>query len=218
NYVYRNPAARREWRVATLDLASEATVSTVTGAVTIVQEQESGERLWRMEARQALYRDGAWWMASPVFHAYDDEERDHRVGEGSAPLSLVRIPELTETPRDILVASRELEHCSLRDMRRRVTHHGEDRPAMHFAIANRMAMPWSCVVLVLFAIPTGLTTARQSIVKGLFFALAAFVGFYVISQFGVFLGSKGYVPPAMAAWAPNAVWLILASALYRKLR
>ncbi|MCL1857340.1 MAG: LptF/LptG family permease, partial [Kiritimatiellaeota bacterium] len=97
-----------------------------------------------------------------------------------------------------LCRPRSLCHPTLRD--------GEQSPA------------WSCVVLVLFAIPTGLTTARQSIAKGFIFALSAFIGFYVISQFGVFLGSKGYVPPVIAAWAPNALWLVTAVALYRKLR
>ena len=216
NTVYRNPAMLREWRFSTINMASAATAASVAGKVEIVQERVPGKRLWHMEAQQAQYRDGAWWMTRPVFTAYDDE--GYRAGEPKEGLPFMRIPELTETPRDILVASREIEHCSIRDMWRRVKHHGEDTNALRFDLWFRMAMPWSCVVLVLFAIPTGLTTARQSIMKGLIFALCAFIGFYIITQFGVFLGKRGLVSPVLAAWAPNALWLVMALFLYRKLR
>ena len=48
-------------------------------------------------------------------------------------------------------------------------------------------------------------------------ALATFFLFYLFSITLKYLGQKGYMPPVLAAWLPNAVFLAIGLGLYRRL-
>ena len=81
----------------------------------------------------------------------------------------------------------------------------------------RLASPWACIVITLFSIPTGITTGRQSVFKGIVLALATFFAFYAASLALEFCGQNGLLPPAVAAWAPNVIFLGIGLFLYRRL-
>ena len=81
----------------------------------------------------------------------------------------------------------------------------------------RITGPWACVVITLFAIPAGISTGRQSVIKGVILALVAFFSFYALTLVLMFLGQHGWCPPALAALLPNLVYLCIGSAMYRKL-
>ena len=81
----------------------------------------------------------------------------------------------------------------------------------------RLASPWACIVITLFSIPTGITTGRQSVFKGIVLALATFFAFYAASLALEFCGQNGYLPPALAAWAPNVLFLGIGLYLYHRL-
>lgn len=72
-------------------------------------------------------------------------------------------------------------------------------------------------MITLFAIPAGISTGRQSVIKGVILALVAFFSFYALTLVLMFLGQHGWCPPALAALLPNLVYLCIGSAMYRKL-
>lgn len=217
-HPYYNAVGRRMWRFERVDVSSERSLSTITNRVTVTQERPDSINDWAVGAERVDYLDGEWWFTRPTYTHYDIDGGE--LPAADAPLgapTLTRVPGLDERPRDMLVVGREWDTYSLRDMLWSVRRGPVQDPSKWFDIHYRLASPWACVVITLFAVPAGLTTARQSVLRGVFTALAAFFGFYALTHFGVFLGKQGMLLPWVAAWAPNVVCLAGSCALYRRL-
>ena len=226
-------ASHRQWTFQGIDTASEITASTVTGAVSVVQEDAAGSnKLWKITALGgAEFLDGEWWFRDPQVSLFDYSENGDG---GELPIAdgkrfvprLLRLPRAiggngeawpVETPRDIVLATREWENYSVRDMRRRLAASGVESTAQRYDLAYRFAAPWACLVITLFAVPAGLTTARQSILRGIFTAIGAFFGFYAMTHFCNFLGQGGHLPATLAAWLPNAIFFVIGIVNFRRL-
>ena len=68
---------------------------------------------------------------------------------------------------------------------------------------GRLAMPWTCFVVMLIAIPFGVATGQRSLFVGVAGSIFICFTFFVLQQVGLALGTGGYLPPWLAAWLPN---------------
>lgn len=75
---------------------------------------------------------------------------------------------------------------------------------------KRLALPFACLVLGLFALPvaTAFSGLRQS--YGLVLALGMFLLYYTLFSVGVSLGESGTLAPEIGLWTPNLLFLGLA--------
>lgn len=219
NFQYLDPSTRRSWIFASADPSTEQTLSHPTASVEVKQDKD-GVNVWGVRATKAEFLDGVWWFHYPREIAFDiDGQELHSndaSGPGAAP-SLVPMYELTETPRAMMLEQREWDFFSLADMyhylkTKRVHDNGK-----WYEFYYRIAAPWACVVITLFAIPAGISTGRQSVIKGVILALTAFFSFYAITLVLKFLGHHGVCPPALAAVLPNLIFLLLGFMMYKKL-
>jgi lipopolysaccharide export LptBFGC system permease protein LptF len=103
-------------------------------------------------------------------------------GSGNADIPLAELWELLQNKPDLSAA---------------------DANAMQTKFYGRLAMPWTCFVVVLMAIPFGAQSGRRN----LFFGVAGsiFIGFsyYVLQHVSQALGVNGQLPGWLAAWLPN---------------
>ncbi len=217
-HPYFNREGRRLWVFTKVNVISEDSFGTIEAPLTVTQERPDGIKDWAVTAERAEHLDGAWWFHRPRTIRYDIDGGELPVA--TAPLgapAITRMATFDETPRDMLIEPREWDTLAVRDMLRQLRRTPVHDPARWFVLHHRFAAPWSCLVVTLFAVPTGLTTARQSALRGLLTALAAFFTFYALSHFGMFLGQQGVLHPALAAWLPNLLGLALGTKLYRRL-
>ncbi len=217
-YPYYNPYGRRMWLFDEINVATVDSVSHIRRRVTVTKELPGGLNEWSIKAEQADYLDGAWWFTKPRRTWYDSN--GVALPSSEAPLgalTLVRMSEFDETPGDIVAEARDWEMGSVREMLRALERATVPEPEKWFDVHYRFASPWACVVITLFAVPAGLSTARQSVLRGVFLALAVFFGFYALTHFGMFLGKQGVLAPWLAAWAPNIICFSASIVLYRKL-
>lgn len=209
----------RQWYFQSIDTATFESASVITGEVSVVQENSRGDSQWRVVGREgAEYIDGAWWFRKPLVTHFDFDGGELPPGDGDRWMpQMLRMPNLTETPQDIVLFTRDWENYSVRDMKRMMESSGVESAKHHFDVQYRYAAPWACLVITLFAVPAGLATARQSILKGIFTAIGAFFIFYAMTHFCSFLGQHGDIPVPLAVWLPNAVFFLLGIAHYRRL-
>jgi lipopolysaccharide export system permease protein len=73
-------------------------------------------------------------------------------------------------------------------------------------------MPLSALVMTVLAIPFGLTTGRRGALYGIGLAIALAFGHQFLSIIFTAAGQAALLPPWLAAWAANI--LFLATALY----
>ncbi len=83
---------------------------------------------------------------------------------------------------------------------------------------GRLAAPWTCLVVVLIAIPFGAATGRRNLFVGVAGSIFICFGYFVIQQIGLALGSGGYLPAWLAAWLPNLIFGALGLALMMRVR
>src|SRR5204863_2942089 len=80
------------------------------------------------------------------------------------------------------------------------------RPWIKTKLQGRFAAPWTCLVVVLIAIPFGAASGRRNVFVGVASSIFICFSYFMILKLGLALGTGGYVPPWLAAWSPNIVF------------
>jgi lipopolysaccharide export system permease protein len=78
-----------------------------------------------------------------------------------------------------------------------------DKAWLHTKLHGRLAAPWTCLVVVLIAIPFGAGAGRRNVFVGVASSVFICFAFFILLQLGLALGSAGHLPPWLAAWFPN---------------
>jgi lipopolysaccharide export system permease protein len=71
---------------------------------------------------------------------------------------------------------------------------------------GRLAAPWTCLVVVVIALPFAASSGRRNVYVGVASSIVICFAFVVLQQFGLALGTGGYCPSWVAAWTPNFVF------------
>jgi lipopolysaccharide export system permease protein len=80
---------------------------------------------------------------------------------------------------------------------------------------GRLAAPWTCLVVVLIAMPFGAASGRRNVFVGVASSIVICFAYFILLKIGLALGTGGYLPAWFAAWIPNltfsiaGVWLML---------
>ncbi|HSH95758.1 MAG TPA: LptF/LptG family permease, partial [Roseimicrobium sp.] len=83
---------------------------------------------------------------------------------------------------------------------------------------GRLAAPWTCLVVVLIAVPFGTGGSRRNALVGVASSLVICFTFFVLSRFSLAFGTSGHLPSWLAAWLPNLVFATLGSVLITRSR
>jgi len=219
NIPYYNQPSRRVWRINRMALDNPKLLE----GVRLSFDRPDGSRQLDITCRKAEYLDGMWWLFYPQYQYFD--ELNNPV-ENPVPkvagLVIRAMPDLDETPHDFLLMNKAWEYYTIRDM----VHYLKTHPHLEklevasksYDIQARLAAPFSCLIITLFAIPAGVATGRQSVFRGVILALAMFFGFYTTSLICMVLVKNGLMPVFLAAWLPNTLFLVTGSILFYRQR
>ena len=185
--------------------------------------------IYRLYADRAVRTNGGWTF----FNAAEYVQTN-----ATAPLApswqtnVLAMPEFDETPRQIqgeikissyqgLKKTRSSD-IPLADILAYLRLHPNlsqaDSGWLFTKFHGRLAAPWTCLVVVLIAIPFGATTGRRNLFVGVAGSIFICFGYFVIQQIGLALGSGGYMPAWLAAWLPNLIFGALGLALMMRVR
>jgi LPS export ABC transporter permease LptF/LPS export ABC transporter permease LptG len=74
---------------------------------------------------------------------------------------------------------------------------------------RRFALPFACLALALVGLPLGVSTTRGSKSMGLVLSLILMLGYYLTFIGGTRIAANAQFSPALGAWLPNLIYLIL---------
>ena len=131
--------------------------------------------------------------------------------------NVLAVPEFTETPEEITSDYKISESMSLRaikkadvpimDLLNYLRLHPNLSPAdqcwLYTKLDGRLAAPWTCLVVVLIAIPFGAAGGRRNVYVGVASSIVICFVYFVLLQLGLALGTSGRLSPWLAAWFPN---------------
>jgi lipopolysaccharide export system permease protein len=215
SFTFKNPRGRRNWIAESYD--------TKTG------EMIAPKVLWSLEngsARWLWAGHAAWTNSQWVF--YDIDIFDDDPGKNPFLVPLLRtnafaMPAFIETPGEInnyLKLSEAFSSLPTRGTKRsdisikKVRQYLRFNPDPERSVAcrlytdlyGRQATPWTCLVVVLIAIPFGAGQGRRNVFVGVASSITICVIYFVLQQLGLMFGNIGAVSPWLAAWLPNLVF------------
>jgi lipopolysaccharide export system permease protein len=177
--------------------------------------EPDGTKPWELHAARARRIKGLWTF-------YDALVLKEAADTNSAPVptlstNVLVVPEFSETSEEINSGIRISESKSLRAAKKadvpikdllnylRLHPHldAADRAWLHTKLAGRLAAPWTCLVVVLVAIPFGVAGGRRNVFVGVASSIVICFIYFVMQQLGLALGTSGRMSPWLAAWFPN---------------
>jgi lipopolysaccharide export system permease protein len=220
---FRINRANREWQIGEYDPAT-----TKMSNPTVNWTLPDGS--WKaLKAVSASRINGVW--------TFFDAQVFAQTGLNSAlrpvfSTNVIAMPEFAETPKQILIAMKFSDAQTLRGsrtadipltelreyLRNNPDVSGDDGNRLFTKYYGRLAAPWTCLVVVLIAIPFGAAPGRRN----LFFGVAGsiFIGFafFILQMVGLALGSGGTLPAWLAAWLPNMIFAAIGIILTARIR
>jgi lipopolysaccharide export system permease protein len=220
NGYYFNTAARRQWQIARFDVKHPEQLE----GVEVAQETAEGKHARRVTADRGLWLDGQWWFVNPMQQTYGTN--DNPIGKpvplGFGTPRIAEMQDLDEHPRVFANATRDWEHLPAHDMLTYLNAHPNLSPASQarkrYDFYARLASPWACLIVTLFAIPTGARTGRQGVLTAVFAAIGLLVSFYAVSQLGLILGASQLIYPWLGAWFSNIIFSLIGLGMLARMR
>ena len=217
NIPFYNQPEGRVWRINKISAKNPNLLE----GVRLSCDRPDGSRLLEITSSKAEYLDGMWWFFYPKYQFFDElNNPSANPTPMLAGLPLRAFPEFKETPRDFLLMNKAWEYYTIRDMLHFLSTHPHltqaEFAAKLFDIHARLAAPFSCLIITLFAIPAGVATGRQSVFKGVIIAISMFFAFYAVSLGCMVLAKNALIPAIPAAWFANFAFLVVGIILFRR--
>jgi len=122
---------------------------------------------------------------------------------------------ISRTPSDILAeTARELEEMSLQELRvylnsEEIQGHSEQYKRKVLGTYHmKISVPFASIFFMLIAAPLGLTPQRSTSTMGIGFSMLLVFIYYLLTTFSVKIAESGVMPPVLAAWLPNLLFIV----------
>lgn len=169
-----------------------------------VRPEEHGVHL---VARRADWRpEHGWVMTNGFLRTFDTTAVERTFAFDS-----IRIAALEETPEELLARPKDPEEMRYAEMERfmeTVRRSGGDTRKLQVELAQKISLPLAILVIVLFGAPLSTSTQRGGAAYGIGISLAVTMIYLLLFRVGTAVGASGAVHPMIAAWAPNALFLV----------
>jgi len=212
--AYKNEKQHRIWMINSFNTKTYDMEN-----VEVVQQRDDGSDEIRLQAKQGRWLDGCWWFIDLVEQKYN--ARGHPVG----PPTFEREREmrfLTETPSTFMNEIKEPKFLCARELSGFLANHAhlsKDTVArLRADLHHRLAIPWTCFIVMLLGIPAGVQTGRRGALTGIAISLTLFFSYYVLLHVGLWLSKTYLITPWLMNWGPNLMFLVLGGYLIYRMR
>src|SRR5215467_888899 len=125
----------------------------------------------------------------------------------------LKIEHWSETPFRLGSANVRAEYLSLPELREYL-HFNSDFPATLLApfrthLQYRIALPWTCLVVVCIAAPLGIGYSRRGVLSSVAAAVVLVFSMNFLIHLFLALGEGDRVSPWIAAWTPNLLFAVI---------
>lgn len=147
--------------------------------------------------------------------------------------NMLTLPEFTENPREFAnearFSNRFRNKMSVQDIEAPIMDimdylkvhpdlNREYRRTLETQMHSRIASPWTCLVVVIIAIPFGAASGRRNIFVGVAGSIVICFVYFILLRLSLALGTGGYLPGWVAAWLPNVCFAVLGGCLMQKVQ
>jgi lipopolysaccharide export system permease protein len=228
NQILRKVDLRAEWRSDfvyrtesgfTLSATHMTMLDSRISGVDLMQERqhEDGPGALVVHAQEAEHSAETGWtlLNGMLWFAHPD-------GRGDAyRFERLHLPVLTEKPEELLdepPQDDEMTYAELGRMARVVERSGGKAERLLVKQGQRVAIPVATLIIVLFGVPLATSSKRGGTAYGVGAALGTTILFVLLMKVAGSFGESGSIPPEVASWSPDALFLLAGLALLAKVR
>lgn len=172
--------------------------------------------LLMLEATQAVYDSLGWNFESGTLRrVWSDGE------EAALRFQSLRLPQLDETPADLLQEVREEEEMTYAELDRQarmVERSGGDAAKLRVKREQKLAIPAATLVIILFGAPLATSSKRGGAAYGIGISLGSTILYLLCFKIAAAFGASGAITPLWAAWSPNLLFLLAGLVLMVRVR
>jgi lipopolysaccharide export system permease protein len=116
--------------------------------------------------------------------------------------------------KGVAVKSEELSFTTLREYIQKVTSEGYDATVYCVDLYAKLALPFVCIIMSLLGIGIALrSNVNDGVVLGVAYGIGASFLYWIVMSFCMSLGYGGMLPPFLAAWSANFIFIALGGIL-----
>ncbi len=210
--VFRNRTDNRTWFVARFRPKKSD-----FGGVQVVQQNAAGDITRNYLVTEAFYDSAtrAWRFDHSKVVNYD--HAGNITDEKIYPS--LTIKGWSETPYRLASANVRPEFLSITELNEYLRLNSDFPDALlapfRTQLQYRWALPWACLVVTVMAAPLGIGFSRRGILSSVAAAIALVFSMNFLTHLCLALGEGERIPPAAAAWLPNAFFFLIGLYLLR---
>ena len=179
---------------------------------TLTLQEFTNDVLSRVQnAESAIWKDGKWIMSKGVIY-------DLSVGGGVERMMRFENQELpiSQTPKDMEKVKKAEDQMTISELRNQIKAYKAsyvNTNSLVLEMHKRFAIPMACLVFALVGAPLGLQKQRGSSSIGLGISVVVIFFYYTIMTLSAALGKSGSISPALGAWLPNIIGIMVGGIL-----
>lgn len=222
NLYFRNEPDRRSWKVS----AYNTKTFDMTGTQIIWDLPDGGRR--EIYAERGAFVAGSWIF----YNCQQSLVSTQSIFPEITSTNLLRMDDFRETPElihsEIKVSNLSLSKAargaqlSIGEIMNYFRLHpqisGNQRAVLDTQLHGRIAMAWTCIIVVLIALPFGAASGRRNVFVGVASSIFICFTFFIVQRFSLSLGVGGFLPPWLAAWLPNLLFGIAGAVMTLRVR
>lgn len=211
NFAYAADGGR-VYKIAALHLLD----SSIEGMV--VERKGKGPEYpsYVLSAESGRYVKGRWMMKGGALHIIPDTLHNLTIAFDSAVDR-----HFTEPPKQLTLAQKAPTDMGFRELGRFIAsmeRSGADVNELRVERMLKIAIPITCIVILLFGAPLATSTQRGGAAYGVGLSLATTVIFLMLIQLTKGIGGKGMIPADLAAWLPSIIFGLVGIVLFARVR
>jgi len=165
----------------------------------------------RIEAKEGVVHQGYWEMQKVLVLSQVDENRYVTTNYKSIKQPMKWLPEKLT---DVVKQSEEMSTMEMYQYIQRIEREGHDATYYRVEFQSKLAFPLACIIMCLVAVGVSarITTRLSSFAIGVGAGICVAFAYWALYSFCLSLGYAGQLPPIIAGWTANALFLCIGSA------
>jgi lipopolysaccharide export system permease protein len=204
--IFRNRTDDRTWFIQSFRLHQN-----IFNNVQVLQQDANDNIVMSYVAARAIYRPEtkSWDMESVKITHYD--ATGNIVKEEFQPS--LSITHWSETPFRLGSANVRAEYLSVPELREYLRFNSDFPPTLlapfKTHLQYRLALPWTCLVVVFIAAPLGIGFSRRGVLSSVAASIILVFAMNFLTHLFLALGEGYRIPAWVAAWTPNILFAVI---------
>ena len=174
---------------------------------TITRRIHADRARWNDNLNRWVYEQG--WVRTLKVSAMGDYR----------PFDVSTFPDLPETPSYFKKEVKQYSEMNYEELRRYIRdlqQSGFDVVRLRVQLNKKLSYPLITLIMAILAIPFALSTGKKGAITGIAVAVGIALFYTVVSRLFEAMGDLSQLPPALAAWSPDLIFMLVGGYLILK--